>query len=90
MTFPPTSTNNLLSIYLALGQYPILADRIREKMRAVLFERGITTPIQFEAEVKEMAVRSQRREGMRDPYGEEPIHFWEIRLARVREQLNRL
>ncbi|PJF45663.1 MAG: hypothetical protein CUN48_17745, partial [Candidatus Thermofonsia Clade 3 bacterium] len=55
-----------------------------------LFARGVITPAAFEAEVREMAVRSQAREGLRDPFSEEPAEVWEMRLSRVRDQLTDL
>jgi hypothetical protein len=87
MTLPTPSADRVLAIYLALNQYPILAGRIRARMRRDLFERGIITPEMFEAEVRQKAIESQTREGMSDPYGEESIEIWETRLARVRDSL---
>jgi hypothetical protein len=74
-------------VYLKLSRYPILADTIRERMRQELFRRGIITRENFEAEAREKAVQSQRREGMTDPPAEEPVDVWERRLARVRDDL---
>ena len=51
MTLPHSSTDRLLDIYLALGQYPILAGRIRTLMRRELFEQGFINPEVFEPEV---------------------------------------
>ena len=79
-----------MSIYLALGQYPILSGKIRASMRHELFKRGVIEPQAFEAAVNEMARRSQEREGLSDPYGEEPAELWEMRLTRVRDQLTDL
>lgn len=90
MGFPSSQTDRLIEIYLTLGQYPILSSRIRERMRRELFARGLITPAAFEAEVREMAVRSQAREGLRDPFSEEPADVWEMRLSRVRDQLTDL
>ena len=59
MAFSSTSTDRLLSIYLALSQYPILSTRIRMRMRATLFEHGILQTSAFEAQARELAVRSQ-------------------------------
>ncbi len=56
-------------------------------MRHELYERGIISPPQFEAEVRLNAILSQEREGLRNPYGEEAAEIWETRLARVREML---
>ena len=58
MSFSAKSSDRLLSIYLTLGQYPILSTRIEARMRRELFARGIIQPPAFEAEVREMAIRS--------------------------------
>lgn len=72
-------------IYLALCQYPVLAGRIRARMRRELFERGIITPLEFEEQARALAIQTQEWEGLRDPYGEEPAEMWELRLQRVRD-----
>jgi hypothetical protein len=87
MTFPSASTDRVLSIYLALAQYPTLRVRIRARMRRELFERGVITPHQFEAEVREKAIESQMREGLHNPFEEEPTEVWETRMARIRTHL---
>lgn len=84
------STDRLMSITLAIGHYPILSDRIRHKMREELFRRNIITQVDFECEVREKAIQSQRREGVNNPVGEEPADIWEKRAARVRDQLTDL
>jgi hypothetical protein len=53
MSFSPASSDKLLSVYLALAQYPILSGRIRGRMRKLLFERELITPKAFEARVRE-------------------------------------
>ena len=61
MVFPAEPTQiDMLSIYLALSQYPILSSRIRARMRSELFERGVIDPQAFEAEVREKAIQSRR------------------------------
>ena len=87
MTLPPTPTDRLMNIYLALSQYPILANRIRLRMRRELFERGIIKAAAFESEVLEKAILSQEREGLHNPYVEEPAETWDRRLSVVRDQL---
>ena len=87
MTLPPASTDRVLSVYLTLAQYPILSTRIRARMRRELFERGVITPHAFEAEVREQAIRSQAREGLHDPFGQETQSIWELRLTRIRNHL---
>lgn len=71
-------------VYMALSQYPVLSEKIRSRMRRELYERGITTPQQFESEARQSAIQSQELEGLRNPYGEEPSEVWELRLASVR------
>lgn len=90
MTLNSNSTERLLSIYLALGQYPILSSRIRARMRRLLFERGIIQPQAFENRVREMAILAQEREGIRDPYNEEASEIWDLRMQRTRDQLTDL
>ena len=90
MSFVPAPSDELLSIYLTLGQYPILNNRIRTRMRKELFDRGIITIQQFETEVRQAAIRSQTQEGLRNPYSEEPPEIWDLRQGRVRDQLTDL
>lgn len=79
--------SSILSIYLQISQYPILAPQIRERMREELFRRGIITPDRLEAEVKEKAILSQTREGLTDPYGQEDENVWLQRKRTVRDYL---
>jgi len=88
MTLPtPSSSDRIQSIYLALTQYPILAGRIRAKMRGELFVRGIILPDVFEEEVREKAILSQEREGLKDPFSQESYELWQLRLERIRDAL---
>ena len=87
MTLPKPSTDRVLNIYLALTQYPVLAARIREKMRTALFSRGIILQDIFENEVRKKSMESQIREGLHDPFGEESFEIWELRRERVRDAL---
>ena len=84
------SADRLMSITLALGQYPILSSRIRSRMRHELFKRGIVEKYEFEEQVRKQAIQSQEREGLRNPVGEEPTEVWEERHAHVRDQLTDL
>jgi len=79
-----------MSIILAIGQYPILSYRIRDRMRDELFRRNIITEQDFEAEVREKALQSQKREGVVNPVGEESTYIWEQRVTRVRDQITDL
>jgi len=87
MTFPTPSADNVLNIYLALNQFPILSGRIRARMRHELFSRGIITQEDFESEVRLKAIDSQAREGVFNPFGEESTEIWERRQMRVRDSL---
>ena len=86
-SYSGASADRQFNVYLALSQYPILAERIRARMRHELYERGIISPQQFEAEVRSLAIQSQEREGLRNPFGEEAGEVWDYRVARIREQL---
>ncbi len=83
-TAPLRSTTSTIDIYIKLAQYPILSDRIRERMREVLFASGIVDAATFEEEVEQRAIESQRREGVLNPYHEEPSNIWHRRKARIR------
>jgi len=87
MTFVNSPSDRLLGIYLALGQYPILRTRIRNRMLDKLYEKGILKQETFEAEVREKAIRSQRREGLVQPFNEEMPEIWELRVGRIRYHL---
>ena len=83
----PNHIPKLSRIHLQLGQYPVLGDAMRERMREELFRRGVITRERFETEVREKAVQSQLREGIVNPYREESAGAWERRLAIIRDQL---
>lgn len=87
MTLPPRSSEQMLSIYLALGQYPILSSRIRSRMRRELFTRGILNQRSFDQEVTEKAILSQKREGLNNPTVEETSEVWKFRHTAIRDQL---
>ena len=87
MSMPLSATDRLLSVYLALSQYPILASRIRDLMRNELFTRGFLNPADFEKEVIRKSIQSQEREGLQQPQIEEPADVWEQRKVIVRDQL---
>jgi hypothetical protein len=84
MAFSQDTTDCLLGIYLTLGDYPILRNRIRSRMREVMAKRVIINLQDFEAEVRDRSIRSQQLEGI-EPY-EEPPDVWGLRMARVRNQ----
>ncbi len=82
---PLRSVTPAIDIYIKLAQFPILSDTIRKKMRRELFRRGIITKEAFEKEVKEKAIESQHREGLRDPFFEEDANIWQERKERIRD-----
>ncbi|HEX9595319.1 MAG TPA: PEP/pyruvate-binding domain-containing protein, partial [Anaerolineales bacterium] len=90
MTLPYSSIDPTYRIYLALAQYPILQRRIRGMMRKELFARGILSADSFENDVRQQAIDSQGREGLQDPYGEEPHEEWTGRMDTVRSHLTDL
>jgi hypothetical protein len=77
----------VLAVYLKLSEYPILAPKIRERMRQELFDRGIITAEQFEQEVEAKAVSTQEKEGLDDPFYQESPEQWTERLDLVRDHL---
>jgi hypothetical protein len=77
----------ILAVYLQIAQYPILAKQIRRRMREELYRRGVISRERLEAEAREKAVLSQRREGLVDPLQEEDARLWEQRLQQVRDYL---
>lgn len=79
------TTTPTIDIYIKLAQYPILADRFRERMRQELFGHGLITHEKFEQEVRDLSIASQRREGLGDPYDQEDSQTWQIRFERIRD-----
>ena len=77
----------VMRIHLLLTQFPILADTIRELMRQEIFRRGIISRDLFEQEAREKAILSQRREGILNPYTEEPAEVWSRRVGQIRDYL---
>ncbi|MEW5719438.1 MAG: PEP/pyruvate-binding domain-containing protein [Chloroflexota bacterium] len=87
MPSEPQIKSRILTLFLELSQYPILAPSIRTRMREELFARGIITRDAFEEEVQAKARRSQEIEGLVDPLNQEPPEVWERRLQQVRDTL---
>ncbi len=87
MPFNPPTYPKVLTLYLELSQYPILAPLIRQNMREELFAGRIISREAFEAEVREKAIQSQEREGLKNTSGEEAPDIWRQRTAIVRDQL---
>ncbi len=87
MSTPKISVDNVLRIFLALNQYPILNTSIRSRMRRELYVRGIITRDNLYKEIQKKAVESQVREGLHNPMEEEPADIWETRFLRIRDSL---
>ncbi|NPA92485.1 MAG: hypothetical protein GXO56_02240 [Chloroflexi bacterium] len=87
MTMPFASTDPLWRIRQILVHYPIMSKRVRARMRRMLFQRGVITKREFEEKVRELAIESQRREGLVNPLLEEPAEVWEERLEWARAYL---
>jgi hypothetical protein len=84
-TDEPRSVTPVIDTYIRLAQFPILSDKIRKRMRQELFRRGIVAKEQFYQEIRQMAMESQRREGLLDPYGQEETLTWQKRKDRIRD-----
>lgn len=87
MASAPDDFPKVLTLLLELYEYPILAPQIRERMREELFRRGVISKEAFEAEVRQKAIQSQEREGLRDPENQEPPDVWMNRLRITRDNL---
>jgi hypothetical protein len=83
----PLDVPKILSIHLQISQYPILARQIRRYMREELYRYGVISRERLEAEAREKAVLSQKREGLVDPISEENDNMWEERLQHIRDNL---
>ncbi len=79
------SRTPVIDIYVKLAQYPILADKIRGRMREELYRRGIISAADFEREVLDKSVESQRREGIGQSFSQEEASVWELRQERIRD-----
>ncbi len=62
------SVTPAIDTYIRLAQFPVLSDKIRKRMRRELFRRGIVAKADFYQEIRKMAMDSQRREGLLDPF----------------------
>ncbi len=85
-----SDSDQILSISLALSQYPILSKKIRARMRRELFSKKLLEEQGFEQQVKQEAILSQEREGLKDPFLEEPAETWELRVHLTRDHLTDL
>jgi hypothetical protein len=83
----PLGVPKILSIYLQISQYPILARKLRRHMREELYRTGVLSRERLEAEVREKALLSQKREGLVNPLSEENDDLWEERQQHIRDHL---
>jgi hypothetical protein len=77
----------ILNLRLALNNYPILAEKIREQMREELFARGIIDPDILGQEAERKAIESQKLEGLTNPYYQESAELWTRRVAYIQDYL---
>lgn len=77
----------VLQLHLEISRYPILAKKIRGRMRDELFARRVIAPDIFEQEVREKAIRSQYLEGLEDPISQESSEVWQQRIEQIRDDL---
>ena len=87
MVVDPRAMPKVLELHLEISRYPILAKRIRQRMREELFSRHVIAPDLFEQEVREKAVRSQYLEGLEYPYEQESPEVWLERVQQIRDDL---
>ena len=87
MVLPVSRSSRFLSVYLALVQYPMLAGRIRQLMRAKLAEKGIISTQNLINEAIQAAIHSQVREGLSEPLNQESAENWERRKSAVIDSL---
>ena len=87
VSFDLQAMPKVLQLYLEISQYPILAPTVRERMRRELFARGIISPGDLEREAKHKAMLSQEREGLTDPFAQEPADVWQRRGGHFRDSL---
>ena len=80
-----SSITPTIDIYVKLAQYPILSSEIRMQMREELFRRSIITQADFEQEVTQLCIDSQRREGLPEPFTQEDEPVWQTRKQRIRD-----
>jgi len=70
-----------------ITRYPVLADRIRKRMRRILRKKIKITESFLQNEAVKKAIFDQKREGLTDPVRQESAERWE---TRVREHLRQL
>ena len=87
MTQQDYNPNVLLSIQTTLSQYPILTEKIEKEMYSRLILDGYITVSSFTEKVRDFALLTQKREGLENPFAQEPSLVWEKRLERVQSMM---
>ena len=87
MTQQDYNSNVLMSIQSTLSQYPILTEKIENEMYSRLILDGYITVAQFTEKVRDFALLTQKREGLENPFAQEPPLIWEKRLERVQSMM---
>jgi hypothetical protein len=83
----PKALPKVLELYLEISRYPILAKKIRERMREELFARHTVAADLFEREVRDKAIQSQVLEGLENPQEQESPDIWQERVQQIRDHL---
>ncbi|MBQ6518028.1 MAG: hypothetical protein IJI14_04855 [Anaerolineaceae bacterium] len=87
MTQQDYNPNVLIAIQTTLSQYPILTEKIENEMYNRLLLDGYISVSSFTEKVRDFALFSQKREGLENPYAQEPSLIWEKRLERVQSMM---
>ena len=87
MTQQDYNPNVLLSIQATLSQYPILTEKIENEMYSRLIQDGYITVSSFNENIRDFALLTQKREGLENPFAQEPPLIWEKRLERVKSMM---
>ena len=87
MTQQDYNQNVLLTIQTTLSQYPILTEKIENEMYNRLLLDGYISVSSFSEKIRDFALLTQKREGLEDPFFQEPSLIWEKRLDRVQSMM---
>ena len=87
MTQQDYNSNVSNTIQATLSQYPILSEKIEKEMYNRLISDGYITVTSFMERVRGFALLTQKREGLENPFAQEPSRVWEKRLARVQSMM---
>ena len=79
--------NVLLTIQTTLSQYPILSEKIENEMFNRLVTDGYVSVASFTEKIRDFALLTQKREGLKNPFSQEAPLVWEKRLERVKSMM---